>query len=65
MPKMKTNCSAKKRFKRTASGKFKRQKAYAAHILTKKTRKRKRNLKKSTLVHPTNVPAVKKLLAGG
>jgi large subunit ribosomal protein L35 len=43
MPKMKTNSSAKKRFKLTASGKFKREKAYKSHILTKKSRKTKRD----------------------
>jgi len=63
MPKMKTNCAAKKRFKKTASGEFKREKAYKSHILTKKTRKRKRNLRQSTLVDVTNVKAVKKMLA--
>ncbi len=65
MPKMKTNCSAKKRFKKTGSGKFKREKAYSAHILTKKNRKRKRNLKKATLVDETNMKMVKKLLCQG
>ncbi|MCK4573811.1 MAG: 50S ribosomal protein L35, partial [candidate division Zixibacteria bacterium] len=50
MPKIKTRRAAAKRFKRTASGKFKRMKAYKTHILTKKTPKRKRNLRKSTLV---------------
>jgi large subunit ribosomal protein L35 len=50
MPKIKTNRAAAKRFKRTGSGKLRRMKAYKSHILTKKTRKRKRNLRKSTLV---------------
>lgn len=54
MPKMKTNRGAAKTFKRTASGRFKRMKAYKSHILTKKSRKRKRNLRKATLVHPTD-----------
>jgi len=44
MPKMKTNCSAKKRFTLTASGKIKRKHAFKSHILTKKSKKRKRNL---------------------
>ncbi|QZT37001.1 50S ribosomal protein L35 [Halosquirtibacter xylanolyticus] len=44
MPKMKTNSSAKKRFKLTGSGKIKRKHAYKSHILTKKSKKRKRNL---------------------
>ena len=65
MPKMKTNSSAKKRFKLTASGKFKREKAYKSHILTKKTRKTKRNLRQSTLVHPTDEKRVKSMLALG
>ena len=53
MPKMKTNRAAAKRFKLTGTGKIKRGKAYARHILTKKSRTRKRNLNKSTLVHKT------------
>lgn len=50
MPKMKSNRGAAKTFKKTASGKFKRSKAYKAHILTKKSTKTKRNLRKATLV---------------
>ena len=50
MPKKKTRNSAKKRFKLTADGHVKRGKAYKSHILNKKDRKRKRNLRKSTLV---------------
>ncbi|HRN26691.1 MAG: 50S ribosomal protein L35 [Ignavibacteriaceae bacterium] len=50
MPKMKSNRGASKTFKKTASGRFKRKKAYKSHILTSKTTKRKRNLRKSTLV---------------
>ncbi len=65
MPKMKTNCSAKKRFKLTATGKFKRKKAYHRHILTKKTPKCKRNLGKSTLVHKSDEVRVKAMLAIG
>ncbi|MGA2298474.1 MAG: 50S ribosomal protein L35 [FCB group bacterium] len=65
MPKMKTNSSAKKRFKLTASGKFKREKAYKSHILTKKSRKTKRDLRQSTTVHPTDELRVKRLLAMG
>jgi LSU ribosomal protein L35P len=63
MPKMKTKGSAKKRFKVTGSGHLMREKAYHSHILTKKSRKRKRNLRQSTLVHPTNEPAIKRMLA--
>lgn len=54
MPKMKTSAGAKKRFKLTGSGTIKRQKAYKSHILTSKSRKRKRNLRQSTLVHKSN-----------
>ncbi len=50
MPKLKTHRGAKKRFSFTAKGKIKRKKAFASHILTKKNAKRKRHLKKSTLV---------------
>ncbi|MBA4311297.1 MAG: 50S ribosomal protein L35 [Chlorobiaceae bacterium] len=49
MPKMKSTSGAKKRFRKTASGKFKRHKAFRSHILTSKTTKRKRHLRKSTL----------------
>ena len=49
MPKMKTNRAAAKRFKKTGTGKIKRFKAYKSHILTKKTRKRKRSLRQSTI----------------
>jgi large subunit ribosomal protein L35 len=50
MPKMKSHRGAKKRFSVTASGKVKRSKAFKSHILTKKTSKRKRNLRRSTTV---------------
>lgn len=50
MPKMKSNSGAAKTFKKTATGKFKRKKAYKSHILTSKTTKRKRSLRKKTLV---------------
>lgn len=63
MPKMKTNAAAKKRFKLLSSGNVKRKKAYTSHILTKKTQKRKRNLRKSTLVHTADLKNVKRLLA--
>ena len=53
MPKMKSNRGAAKTFKKTASGKFKRKKAYKSHILTSKTTKRKRSLRKGTLVDVT------------
>ena len=64
MPKMKTNRSAAKRFSKTGSGKYKRNKAYHSHILTKKSPKRKRNLRKSTLVSKADLKRVKRLLGG-
>ncbi|MEZ4887099.1 MAG: 50S ribosomal protein L35 [Chitinophagales bacterium] len=62
MPKMKTHSRAKKTFKVTGSGKIKRAKAYKAHILTKKSPKRKRHLGKSGLVHKSDTPRIKLLL---
>lgn len=58
MPKMKSDSGAKKRFKRTASGKFKRHKAFRSHILTSKSRKRKRHLRKPTLVDGTETKKI-------
>ncbi len=62
MPKMKTNRAAAKRFKVTGTGKLKRNKAYKRHILTKKTTKTKRNLRKAAIVDVTNVKNMKKIL---
>ena len=62
MPKMKTNRGAAKRFKATGSGKIKRSRAYSSHILTKKTTKRKRNLRKSDLIAETDRRSVKRML---
>lgn len=62
MPKMKTNSSAKKRFKLTGSGKIKRKHAYKSHILTKKTKKQKRNLTYMGLVCKSDEKHVKQLL---
>ncbi|WP_337865931.1 50S ribosomal protein L35 [Ignavibacterium sp.] len=59
MPKMKSNKGAAKTFKKTASGRFKRKKAYKSHILTSKSRKRKRNLRKPTLVSKADEKRVK------
>lgn len=56
---MKSNKGAKKTFKKTASGRFKRKKAYKSHILTSKSRKRKRNLRKPTLVSKADEKRVK------
>ena len=62
MPKIKTNRSAAKRFKITGTGKLKRNKAYKRHILTKKTTKTKRNLRKPAMTDKTNVKNMKKIL---
>lgn len=62
MPKVKTNRGAAKRFKATGTGKIKRSKAYSSHILTKKTTKRKRNLRKGDLIADSDRRAVKRML---
>jgi large subunit ribosomal protein L35 len=64
MPKSKTNRSAAKRFSFTARGKIRRNQAFVRHILTKKTRKRKRQLRSTTLVAPNDVPRMRRLLLG-
>ena len=61
MPKMKTSRAAAKRFKATGTGKLKRSKAYKSHILTKKSTKRKRNLRKPAITDATNVKNMKKI----
>ena len=63
MPKMKTNAGAKKRFTLTGSGKIKRKHAYKSHILTKKSKKRKRNLGYFGTVHKADESNAKLLLA--
>ncbi len=62
MPKMKSNSGAAKRFSKTGSGKWKRNKAFANHILTKKSPKRKRNFRGTTLVAPADVKALNRLV---
>ena len=62
MPKMKTTKAAAKRFKKTGTGLLKRNKAYKTHILTKKSQKRKRNLRKAAITDATNVKNMKKIL---
>ena len=62
MPKMKTGRAAAKRFKKTGTGKLKRVKAYKSHILTKKSAKTKRNLRKATITDSTNEKNMKKIL---
>ena len=59
MPKMKSNRGASKTFRKTGSGKIKRNKAFKAHILTKKSQKTKRNLRKATLVAASDSKRVK------
>jgi len=62
MPKLKTNRGAAKRFKRTASGKFKRSQSHLRHILTKKSTKRKRQLRSGAIIHASDHASVKQLL---
>ena len=62
MPKVKTNSSAKKRFKVTGTGEITFQKAFKRHILTKKSTKRKRNMRKKGIVQSTERPRVLRLL---
>jgi len=65
MPKIKTNRAAAKRFKRTGSGKYAYNRSHHSHILTKKTAKRKRGLRKGRIVDATNMRAVRQLLPNG
>ena len=62
MPKIKTHRGAAKRFSLTGSGKVKRRKAFASHILTSKTTKRKRNLRKGAILDKTDEREIKKLI---
>ena len=62
MPKMKTHRGAAKRFRLTAKGKVRRNKAYTSHILTKKSPKRKRNLRKATLADPADAKNIKRMI---
>lgn len=65
MPKMKTNKSVAKRFKITGKGKVKRGQAFKSHILTKKTSKRKRNLRKTVIAAKGDERRMKRMLLGG
>ena len=65
MPKIKTNRAAAKRFKKTGTGKIVFSKSHASHILTKKTRKRKRSLRQSQIIDKSNKKNVKLLLPNG
>jgi large subunit ribosomal protein L35 len=62
MPKLKTHTGAKKRFHKTGSGKVMRHKAYARHLLTCKTRKSKRNLKKGVVADKTNQAKLREMI---
>jgi large subunit ribosomal protein L35 len=62
MPKMKTHRGAAKRFKKTGTGKIVRSRRNKQHILTKKSPKRKRHLRKAALVHPVDVQRVKQMI---
>ena len=62
MPKLKTNKGAAKRFKKTGSGKYKRSSSHMNHILTKKSSKRKRHLRSSSLIADGDKKSIKKLL---
>lgn len=65
MPKIKSHRGAAKRFKFTGTGKIMRAKGYKSHLLTGKTRKRKRSLRKKTVVNPVSVTAIKRILPYG
>ncbi len=65
MPKMKTHSGAKKRFRKTGTGKVRGRRAYSSHILEKKSPKRKRRMAKPVEISPQDVPRVRKLLGGG
>lgn len=62
MPKIKTNRGAAKRFRKTGSGKIRRNKAFTSHILTKKSTKRKRELRQGTLVHKNDQKNISRLI---
>ena len=62
MPKLKSHSGAGKRFKRTGSGGFKFKQAFKRHILTKKSTKRKRQLRKTAILHPSDTPLVARML---
>lgn len=62
MPKIKSNRAAQKRFKKTGSGKFKRNRAYKRHILTSKTRKRKRKMRKSAIANHADLKRLRRMV---
>jgi large subunit ribosomal protein L35 len=62
MPKIKTNRGAAKRFRKTGSGKIRRNSAFTSHILTNKTTKRKRNLRKASIMAPSDAKRISVLI---
>jgi large subunit ribosomal protein L35 len=64
MPKMKTHSGAKKRFRKTATGKLRGRRAYSTHILEKKSPKRKRHMRNPVEIAPTDAKRVRTLLGG-
>ena len=64
MPKLKTNRGAVKRFRKAANGRIKHKRAFRNHILTKKSQKRKRNLRAASSVHASDVLSITRLLHG-
>ena len=65
MPKIKTNRAAAKRFRKTGTGKYKFSKSHASHILTKKSRKRKRSLRQAQVADKSNMKEMRRLLPNG
>ena len=65
MPKIKTNRAAAKRFKKTGTGKFVYHKSFGSHILTKKSRKRKRSLRQNNIIDKSNERELRLLLPNG
>ena len=63
MPKMKSNRAAMKRFKKTGTGKIRRRRAYGSHLMTSKTTKRKRRLRKGTTVSPSDSKKIDRMLS--
>ena len=65
MPKMKTHSGAKKRFRKTATGKLRGRRAYSSHILEKKSPKRKRQMGRPSEIAPADQKRIRTLLGGG
>jgi large subunit ribosomal protein L35 len=65
MPKMKTHSGAKKRFRKTGTGKLRGRRAFSSHILEKKSPKRKRRMARPVEISPNDAPTVRNLLGGG